>query len=234
MSGKISNRVYDSNLEKALQQNFDKAYKLCGMSFYRTEDKVTQINAGDVIAVNNDKPYYIEEKCATANYLRDLQTFSLELSFVPCDKRTHRPIDKRNSGWLIKDNTLTDIYSFGYVRAKSKENLQNNNIDRFEVIMVKREVLLNYIKSRLGDVNQLKSLESEFRTRAENGKAKKYGSEDKTRYSEIPADGLKLCWSPYLAESPVNLLINKDTLKQLAFKHIVLTGKRYIIEGFSN
>ena len=142
MSEKISSRTYDSSLEKSLQSNFNKAYHLCGMSFYRTKDKATQINAGDVVAVNNNKPYFIEEKCAAANYQKDLKTFSLELSFIPCDKKTNKPLEYRTSGWLIKDNIQTDIYSFGYVRAKSKENLQNNNLDRFEVIMVKRDILL--------------------------------------------------------------------------------------------
>lgn len=232
MSEKISSRTYDSSLEKSLQSNFNKAYHLCGMSFYRTKDKATQINAGDVVAVNNNKPYFIEEKCAAANYQKDLKTFSLELSFIPCDRKTNKPLEYRTSGWLIKDNIQTDIYSFGYVRAKSKENLQNNNLDRFEVIMVKRDILLKYIQEKIGDIDRIKKLECEFRKRAKEGKSEKYGAEDKTRYREIPAKGFRLCWSPYLAESPVNLLIDKKILEQLAFRHIVLTGKKYITEGF--
>lgn len=174
----------------------------------------------DLIAQNLFKKYNIDEKCATDCSNRDLKTFALELSAEICDKNARISTGKRVDGWFIKKNQ-TDIYAFAYVRAKSKEDLRNNNIIRFEVLFLKKKNLIEYISNTIGTPSELKKLDENFRNEVLEGKIANYGEKGKKRYKKTINKDFTLCWSTHLAESPVNLLINKSLLRKLSFKRVV-------------
>lgn len=177
-----SNRKYDSNLEKIMQCNFDKVYNICGITYNRCTDRENQLLGSDLIAQKSSKTYNIDEKCATDCSGRDLKTFALELSAEMCDKKSRTSTGKRVDGWLLKEDNKTDVYAFAYVRAKSKEDLRNNNIARFEVLFVKKKNLIKYISEVIGTPSELKKLDKDFRSAVLEGKVASYGEKGKKRY----------------------------------------------------
>lgn len=218
-----SKRISDIKTEKTMQTNFNVAYSLLGMSYKRCLDKEMQLAGIDVISENNNKTYYIDEKCASDFWSKDLKTFAFELSSEICDKITRKSLGKRVDGWLINKNNKTDMYALGYVRADTKENLENNKISYFEVLFIKKKHLLKYINNHIGNTDKLKELDNKIREDALKGKIKKRG--EKERYKLKLTNDIFLCWSPCLAESPINLVICKDLLIKLASRKITFTIK---------
>ena len=126
-----SNRVSDTYTEKIMQTNFDAAYHILGMDFERCNDRKLQLAGVDVISENNNKEYYIDEKCATDCWDKNLKTFAFELSSELCNNKTKERTGKRVEGWFVNPNNKTDIYALSYVRADTKENLDKNKISYF-------------------------------------------------------------------------------------------------------
>lgn len=219
MTEKIkSNRVSDTHTEKIMQTNFDAAYHILGMDYERCDNRELQLAGIDVIAKNNDKEYYVDEKCATDFWDRDLKTFVFELSFKICNSKTGEGRSKRVAGWFVSPDNKTDIYALGYVRADTKENLNKNRISRFEVLLIKKKFLIKYINNHIGDTERLKELQKEMAANVKAGTLLPYG--EKERYKVKLEKGISLCWSPCLAESPFNLIIDKSLLKKLSFKTV--------------
>ena len=192
------------------------------MKYSRCYDRERQLLGIDIVARNNNKDYFIDEKCATDCWYRDLSTFAFELSYELCDKKTQTRTGNRVPGWFVNPNVKTDIYALGYVRANTKEDFLENKIFRFEVVFVKKKRLQEYIEKHIGGVDKLQCLDVKIREDAKNGTLKPYGSNGKNKYRISVANGIYVCWSPNLAESPVNVIIDKKILKKIAFRSIVV------------
>ena len=84
----INNRKNDSIVEREIAMFLDeKLYsnKTLFKEFARTDDKEEQISGSDVVLSTSDGVLYrkvIDEKVAARNANTDLNTFSLELSFI--------------------------------------------------------------------------------------------------------------------------------------------------------
>lgn len=218
MSNILSKRTEDTAIENIMQENFNKIYNICGMKYIRCSDRETQIKGSDLITFKNGQLYHIDEKCAIDYFNRDLQTFAFELSFIPCEKNSGKPTNERTKGWFLKDDSETDIYALGYVRADSLKKLKMNNISSFEVIFIRKNDIHKLLENRFS-LTTLESEANKLITDATEGKIASYGN-NYPKYKKVISDNLSLCWSPHLAESPVNLLISKRLLKKYAFKHI--------------
>ncbi len=203
--------VLDKQRELNVQNYLNRIYDDSHIVFERENHRDEQLSGIDVYFLNNGSKVNIDEKVASRYYFRDLETFSLELSFKRRIGNEHKPA----KGWFHDENkkNKTQAYVFGYVRAKDEKDNLLTDIYRLESILVKKSKLWKYLsKCGYPSAEYLLQLfnEAEYLKRL-----KSYNSCS----SLMLNNGLKLVRTESFEECPINILIPKRVLIALSSFH---------------
>lgn len=192
-------RKSDENIENINNQYLDsKFYKSEVDSNIRITDKKLQVKGVDTIFNLNEKQYICDEKVAAHYINKNLQTFAFELSFI------NRSNDVQD-GWLIDKNKLNNSYLLCWLdKAVSDNPVSVDEIQESEIVLVTRESILTYLNSIHWDNNKLKLKAHSIR----------YGKD--TKFGNILENGVKFSFSEKLVEKPINIILSREILRQIA------------------
>lgn len=197
-------RGRDMNVEREIAKFLDK--HLYSQSIVtqskRTDDIDSQLHGSDIIISIPTKGVnsaIVDEKAQTQYVNHPLPTFSLELSFISSDS-------KIIEGWLTDKQKVTEYYLFQWIhKSDSDWNVKSEDIKKLEYALVSRDSILNYLASHGYSVEELKKKDAEIRAKNQ------YGQHDKSAEKDF--------WffhSTNLAESPINIVLRKKVLLELA------------------
>lgn len=168
-------------------------------SFERIYDKTRQVEGFDVIIKDlNENIYGIDEKAAIRYVNKNLQTFSMELSFINRG-------GKINDGWLFDENKKNNYFLFVWIdKADNDIIVSETDIKEIEVALVSKNKIIEYLESiGWNKINLYK-------------KAEKIRLSDNEYKGNLNRDGCKFVCSRHLVEQPVNILISRKKLLTLS------------------
>jgi hypothetical protein len=208
-----SNFIDDLNGEKVLANFLDEFLykKLEIQNFSRTTSNksnylTNQYKGIDVTFTFNSFNYIIDEK-ATLYYPEGIPTFAFELRY--------KKDNKWHPGWFYDETKETEYYLLAWPKRKNVKlsELKLDDINTVEVMLLARKDLHNYL-------NEHYAINSAAINDAVDGiiKANQFGKLEKIH----PSSGHYYYYTEYLAETPINLVVQKNTLKQLAIFHFVI------------
>ncbi|MBM6964682.1 hypothetical protein H6A37_12795 [Phocaeicola plebeius] len=197
-------RGRDMNVEREIAKFLDKhlySQKIFTQS-NRTDDIDSQLHGSDIIisiptkGLNN---VIVDEKAQTQYINKPLPTFSLELSFIASD-------GKIIEGWLTDKEKVTEYYLFQWIhKSDSDWNIKSEDIKKIEYALVSRGSILDYLASHGYSVEELKKKDAEIRAKNQKGQHDKSEGKDFWFFH-----------STNLAESPINIVLRKKVLLELA------------------
>lgn len=231
---KKSNFRKDTRAEHELGIFMDENYysRLCEdkapyLTFERETDLKLQYEGIDVIIRSDDnREIIIDEKSALYYTNNNLQTFAFELSF--------EKDGKVRDGWFVKNGLKTEYYMLIWPNArckKDKKTGQNIQVDLakltskdftiVEAILLSKKKLLAYLAS-LGLtkevlIDRAKQMREVYRFSGNN-----YAHED-----EEGIDFLHYTYTLRLVEKPINLVIDKKKLVELADRAYFISDRGY-------
>ena len=183
-------------------------------SFERVMDRQRQVKGIDVILGYNGTRYYADEKAASDYINREfpLQTFSLELAFV---NRDNIIMD----GWFLNDEIRTDSYVFVWIDTADMHPISEDKPDIMvldgidaiksgDVAIVDKEDVEQYLESLGWTKDKLRA------------KCDQIIDEDgNVEMGNVRKNGCKFSYSTKLVEQPVNVLVPRDKMIQIAKFH---------------
>ena len=183
-------RVDDERMSEKMSAALDKVYYKQYPDFERVFDKFRQVKGIDVIFTRNGNKYMCDEKASVR--WRNLKTFSFELSFID---RRGEVVD----GWFISNRCTNNSYLLIWI-DKEGEN------ETIEVALVKKDNILSYLEN-LGWTKE-KLIDKDIQIRKNDGEGINFGN--------IKRNGCKFSFSKKLPEKPINVLVPRDVLINLA------------------
>jgi len=190
--------LYSGRISKKLDET---AYKENLSNLKRYDDKETQVGGVDMTFTMDGNDYRCDEKAAIT--WRDLNTYAFEVTIV----------NKANTvqeGWLVNDKMNNDSYALIWLdrneRKTEKVKYADVPFDKIAVAIVKKKKLLDYLAS----INWTK----EHLVRKAN-KIRFYGDKN---YGNLFSDKCKFYFSTDLPEKPVNVLLPRKKVEELADK----------------
>ena len=216
----INNRRNDSIVEREIARFMDeKLYsnKSLFKEFRRTDDKAEQISGSDVVLSSCDGVLdnsVVDEKVAARYANTELNSFSLELSFI--DRNGNR-----REGWFIDKDKTTEYYLLGWVvkadipfneedNRYDTDKIAYNNIRQLDWALVSKKRIMEFLEEKGWTIERLMLQDKKIR---ENGfvKTKDY------------INGVSFRYSDTYIEKPINILLKKDTYMELAHMHGTIT-----------
>jgi hypothetical protein len=200
-----SRRKSDELKTRKIERFVDKIYRQNNLIMSRTNDKHLQRKGVDLIHVVDGQKRYVDEKFALNYYDRDLRTYSFELV-------SHNNMD--NAGWLLSSHMITTHYCILWFR--SDENL--DNIETFDLCYISKQAIIEYIRS----VGYYDGILDDFvgYWAGNNTKDSHLYCKNGNRLYRKLRNGVRIVQSlQYEVESPINIVIPRDTLYTLAEYH---------------
>jgi len=209
----IANRKNDTKVEREIA-NFinDKLYNDTSLfkEYVRTDTLEEQISGSDVILSTSDGKLdrvVVDEKVAARYANTELNTFSLELSFI-----NRRGV--KQCGWFTDTSKKTEYYLLGWInKADIPFNKDNNrydtdlitkdNILEFEWCLVSREKIFKFLEKKGWTLDKLSRQDDRIR---KNGGTK----------TKAFIDDVSFRYSDTYIEKPINLLLKKNTYIKLS------------------
>lgn len=213
----MSRREIDMKAEQALAQFLDKNL-YSGLrseghfsSIIRETDSRRQKNGIDVSMSYRKVPIYIDEKASLYYINQNLPTFAFEL--------TYRRHGKDWLGWFLNDQLKTTHYLLLWPNANTSELavIQADDFTTVDALLIRKSRLKEYLEPIGLDDHTLLECTKILRQQGVIGR------------QSIPQDGMSLSVSDpaKYSESPVNLVINKRILLDLADAHYRITAKGF-------
>lgn len=197
-------RKSDENGERIVANFLDeKFYEKHTTNFERVNRKEEQVKGIDTIFKYNGETFLCDEKAAIQYRNKDLQTFSLELSFL--NRR-----NDINNGWLLDSNKINDSFLFCWLNKIKEPFNSKGDIEELEIVLVSRNQILDYLEELGWTASNLKIKDSKIR------------NNEKEYLGNIRKDGIKFSKSFQLVEKPINILIPKDILIKISKIHLKL------------
>lgn len=224
----INNRKNDSIVEREIAKFLDeKLYsdKTLFKEFARTDDKEEQISGSDVVLSTSDGVLYrkvVDEKVAARYANTELNTFSLELSFIG------RNGDKR-CGWFIDSTKTTKYYLFGWIKKAdipynkecnryNTDLITKDNIKEIDWALVSRQKIMDFLEDKGWTLDRLALQDKKIREQGKV-KTKEFINDVSFRYSDS------------YVEKPINILLKKETYMGLAHMHGTIVCEEEQKEG---
>lgn len=189
-----TNRSKDSRLSEQVGKFMDERfYSKLGEKWNRVIDGELQKRGVDVQFGDCNIDEKVKVKDGYLN--RILEYPSFELSFV------NRSL-KRQNGWFVDGNSLTDYYAFisVYTDAENEYSIERSNISRLVTLFVKRTEIMEYVLNNgidLGrDIKELSSYEMGDRI-------------------DHPGSGIHTKISMQFSEKPINMVVRREILRSL-------------------
>jgi ABC-type lipoprotein export system ATPase subunit len=152
----------------------------------------------------------IDEKVASRYANRELDTFSLELSFIGRD-------GDRKCGWFIDSSKTTEYYLFGWIIKadipcdEGSETYNTNAINRYNIkeldwALVSRQKIMKFLEDRGWTLDKLSLQDKKIR-------------ENKGVKTKEFINGVSFRYSDAYIEKPINILLKKETYMELSHMH---------------
>jgi hypothetical protein len=208
-----NNRKKDMAVEREIAAFLDEhlySNKELFDEFARTDTYEEQIKGSDLILSSSDKKLYrvvVDEKVAARFANTNLDTFSLELSFL--NKNGHKVC-----GWFLDSSKKTQYYLFGWITKadikynKSKrrydtDTITKDKIKELEWCLVSRQKIAKFLEKKGWTLDKLALQDKAIR---ERGFVKTFDF----------VDDVSFRYSPKYIERPVNLLLKKQTYMDIS------------------
>ena len=211
-----NNRKKDMFVEREIASFLDEhlySNKTIFANIKRTDDYNSQMNGSDVVLNTSDsvlKDVVADEKVAARYANTNLQTFSLELSFL-------RKGGKKTCGWFLDKHKKTQYYLFGWVvhadiefdQLKERYNtdsITKDKIKEFDWALVSRDKIFKFLEEKGWTLEKLEKQDELIRQRG-FVKTKSFVNDVAFRYSQR------------YVEQPINILLKKETYVNLSDYH---------------
>lgn len=209
----INNRKNDMAVEREIASFLDEnLYSNTELfkEFARTDTLKEQISGSDLLlSTKNGKlnRSIVDEKVASRFANKNLETFSLELSFLGKN-------GIKRCGWLLDGTKKTEYYLFGwvldadipYIEEKKRfdtNKLTKDNIKKLQWALVKREKIVKFLEKIGWTIEKLSKQDEKIR---EQGFVKTMDF----------IDGVSFRYSEAYVEKPINILLKKDKYIELS------------------
>lgn len=212
----INNRKNDMLVEREIAAFLDEnLYSNAELftEFARTDTLDEQISGSDLLLSTTNgklKRSIVDEKVASRFANKNLETFSLELSFIGKN-------GKKRCGWLLDETKKTEYYLFGwilkadipYIKEQKRfdtNKITKDNIKSLEWALVKRSDIVKFLEKQGWSLEKLSRQDEKIREQGEI-KTKEFINEISFRYSDA-----------YI-EKPINVLLKKETYINISTLH---------------
>lgn len=212
----INNRKNDMLVEREIASFLDEnLYSNTELftEFARTDTLDEQISGSDLLLSTTNgklKRSIVDEKVASRFANKNLETFSLELSFIGKN-------GKKRCGWLLDETKKTEYYLFGwilkadipYIKEQKRfdtNKITKDNIKSLEWALVKRSDIVKFLEKQGWSLEKLSRQDEKIREQGEI-KTKEFINEISFRYSDA-----------YI-EKPINVLLKKETYINISTLH---------------
>lgn len=204
-----SNRKNDSiaemKISEFMQKNFysqtDKYFNHSAV-FKKISTKEHQLDGIDELLIMDNSILYIDEKTDLL-FRENPTTFCFELDSLQGKEKILR------SGWLLNDNYTTHYFLLYPHKKPEVEEWGITDITSIEGVLLSKEKLLAYLKEEGLTIENMKKRAEIIR--------KKYKHSNQTEYSKSEKHpNIWFAYSGKIAEKPINLVIKKEILMNLA------------------
>jgi len=183
------------------------------IEFARTNGFDEQISGSDLLLSTKDGKLnrsIIDEKVASRFANKNLETFSLELSFISKN-------GQKRCGWLLDNTKRTEYYLFGWIleadipyfedkKRFDTNAITKNNIKKLEWALVKRSDIVKLLEKKGWTLEKLAKQDEKIR---EQGGVK----------TKDFIDGISFRYSDAYIEKPINVLLKKETYINISTLH---------------
>lgn len=188
----------DEKGEKIISNFLDEHFYFSCEDFHRVTDKIEQIKGVDTTFVKNGFQYVCDEKAALKYVNKNIQTFSMELSFL-------NSANELSIGWLLDTKKINNSFLFCWIDKAVKNVLSiSDDILMMEIALVKRNAIVNYLSS-IGW-----TLEKLFI------KCEKIRNNPYEECGDLYNNEVKFSKSFHLQEKPINVLIKRKKLIEIS------------------
>jgi hypothetical protein len=211
-----NNRKKDMAVEREIAAFLDEhlySNKEIFSEFARTDTYEEQMKGSDLILSSSDNKLYrviVDEKVAARYANTDLDSFSLELSFIS-------KANKKVCGWFLDSSKSTQYYMFGWITKadieydKSKKRWNTDTITKDKIreldwCIVSRQKIAKFLEERGWTLDKLAQQDQIIR---ERGYVKTFDF----------VDDVSFRYSGQYIERPINILLRKQTYMDLSEYH---------------
>lgn len=182
------------------------------LRFTRMSDRESQLDGIDVCIESEGRKMLVDEKASIYYSNIMIPTFAFEIDSI---QEGHiEPVP----GWFINDELQTEYYMLiwpnikcvrqgDYWVRKDIRNLEKDDFTIIEAMLVRKADIRDALEKR--GFNKKRFIE--YARKIRNSCSK-----EEVKKEEKLADGVKIAFSGQLAEKPINLVIQKRLLKELA------------------
>lgn len=197
-------RAKDMEQERILSAYLDRELYVLPMFHdpLRTVDVESQIAGSDLVVSIPSlqlKDIMIDEKAQLHYPKGGLRTFAFELNFI-------NRANERVEGWLTDSSKRTEFYNLLFLTVR-EELTEIGQIQKVEYILVERQAILDHLKDKGLDIQALRDIGNEVATCQDFRQHKRTGCH------------YYFTHSTRLAESPVNIILKKIELINVATLH---------------
>lgn len=216
-----NNRKKDMAVEREIAAFLDEhlySNKEIFTEFARTDGYDEQIRGSDLILSLHDKKIdrvIVDEKVAARYANTNLNTFSLELSFIGKN-------GKKLCGWFLDSSKSTQYYLFGWIlkadieydkekKQYNTDTITRDNIKELEWCLVSRQKIAKFLEKKGWTLDKLAKQDEIIR---ERGRVKTLDF----------VDDISFRYSERYIERPINILLKKQTYIELSECHGIVTA----------
>ena len=217
------NRKNDMLIEREIAAFLDEhlySNKDLFTEYARTDAYEEQIRGSDLILSSSDKRLYrvvVDEKVAARFANTNLNTFSLELSFIGKG-------GKKRCGWFLDYSKSTQYYLLGWIvkadieydddkKRYDTDSITKDKIREMDWCLVSRQKIAKFLEKKGWTLDKLAKQDEIIRKR---GFVK----------SKDFVDGVSFRYSDRYIERPINILLKKDSYMEIAdYKGKIIASK---------
>ena len=197
-------RNRDSQVEREISFFLDeKFYPGIGAKTVRHHDVETQMQGIDISLTYKDLHDASVDEKAISHYInKNIPTFAFELSFL----NKGQVIE----GWFSDENKKTEYYLLIWIWANKDWNITKDDITKLELFLVPRQKISEYLTQQGFNSERLREKAEQIRDKNIEGAIdKSYGKD------------FYFFLSNSLVEAPVNVVIRKSILAELAYEKFI-------------
>lgn len=177
----------------------DPFYRMSGLHFARVDEPSLQKMGVDLMIIDGEKVQYVDEKFAVNTY--NLGSYSFELyseNNVDCN------------GWFTSSNNITTHYVLMWITAD-----KDGAITKIEMAKIAKSAIKDFAKKIGFDDETLAKFRAHWENPVYPFGPSLFRTANGRRYMHL-SGGCRVVQSTQLRENPINLVIPKETLLQMA------------------
>jgi len=202
-------RRQDSATEVEIGKFLDREFYPTHVSkLVRYNDMEAQMSGIDVkFDYGNLSNMLVDEKVAARYVNKDIPTFAFEVNFLLHSKQI---VD----GWLFNKDKATQYYLLGWIWATKDKGFSADEITKMDILILRRQSIIDMLsRNGLTQADAL-SISQEIRNSRVPGVSHR-----------SPRAPYYFYFSTQLAEEPINIIIKKSALINLAAGRHIITNK---------